>query len=1046
MDVKQVEEMLKASMNCVSFAPTHANKTNLTLFKSKYDQHSKKIPGPGPRDVMLMDARLKENAFAFQWHIKYNHKGTLGYTRYFGSAKDVIEFYEKHYSKCDVADRNGYEYYYDTLNVKAGFDVEQYSIFTDDLDKEAIVQKVLAAVEKALYDTYGSVPRFGKLYKTPAHRVEIVKVLDNDIKYWKTSFHLIHTGIKFTSLFAMKSFAHAVVQRAIDYNIADFFYDKPEGKGLKPNESIVDLSFYRRRGEMRMYGSCKKGNINSCLLDPEFPNMNILAFITHCYGDYITHSEAKKYQDSCGYTDKEMLEMFPIEWDEADTTLWDAMLNAKTPNHGKHVHSIKKRQPKMRTDGKIIIDDCEHLNEHLFDVSANSKITKYLDGLLRSTHPNFRVGNISVAAEDQDSVVNDDPFRAVNNHVLNNSVSNDNVGNEGPLKNRDGNGSNGSAFVYIYGGNRTCPHGVHHDSNNASLIFTPAGTALYKCYTQGCKEKSCPVIDKHVPSEISVLLGFRLRSSSASGNVFAQDEDFGVDMSLVKDEWSAQDDLSNFTYQNPGASITELNTWLVHIYPKVNFNGSGYVWFRKCKNPKGHIEYAQLNFYPYQKKCKNLPDTMYVFANGGYRVPIKMSEQFEELDRRQVLKGYSSIGFFPYCKPQDAPAAEIFNTFTGYTFPYEYQPPIQSTNASWKDAYSNPSHIAKCPIFEHWFHLCGKNHEAFVYDVKFMAERLQKPFYKSRTFLSKTGIEGIGKDTQMFTMRDLMGDKYFTMYSNMTELSANFNADMGTNLIVVLNEVEAATGQEKAGLLKYITDQRVRKINEKYIKEIKAEVYTQYFAINNNKCIWRFDGGQARRIVSIVGTHFHSDSKSEVDSQYWKQYHAWLNNTENLRQLFNFLTNLDLSDYNSAKREVWMEENKLTGIQEGFDSIPLHALCNFHTNLPAPLVTAHPAYFDRNAVFSAYKEYVATHNFRFPLTSVAFNKFIVDHGGMNERSINKTIQTEEQHPREIRKKYVCYEVTRSNIEKLITNFCKFECTLEKFQSIDHIAPLEDCEL
>ena len=145
MDVKQVEEMLKASMNCVSFAPTHANKTNLTLFKSKYDQHSKKIPGPGPRDVMLMDARLKENAFAFQWHIKYNHKGTLGYTRYFGSAKDVIEFYEKHYSKCDVADRNGYEYYYDTLKVKAGFDVEQYSIFTDDLDKEAIVQKVLAA-------------------------------------------------------------------------------------------------------------------------------------------------------------------------------------------------------------------------------------------------------------------------------------------------------------------------------------------------------------------------------------------------------------------------------------------------------------------------------------------------------------------------------------------------------------------------------------------------------------------------------------------------------------------------------------------------------------------------------------------------------------------------------------------------------------------------------------------------------------------------------------------------------------------------------------
>ena len=329
LDIDALKELLEQALTTVSKPFGHQNKTGLILFKPKYINNVK-VNGPGPRTTAIMNARIQEHSFVFQWHIKTNYKNEINYSRCFGSTLSVIDFYVHHYSKYEIIERNGFEYFYDTLRVCAAFDIEKYTPFVEGMDTNISDKEVYDAATEAIYGTLGYRPQYGCLLCTPAHR--LVQIDGHPGQYWKTSFHFKHTGLKFPSVFQQKSFAHACVQYAKDNNIVNFFYKKPNSVGVptdnnqyaqykfreffKENESILDLSLYRHEGEFRMYGSCKNGQINSCLLNPKYPVMNILIFIAHLYGDYITHEQARLYQHECNLSDTELLLLFPQQWDE----------------------------------------------------------------------------------------------------------------------------------------------------------------------------------------------------------------------------------------------------------------------------------------------------------------------------------------------------------------------------------------------------------------------------------------------------------------------------------------------------------------------------------------------------------------------------------------------------------------------------------------------------------------------------------------------------------------------------------------------------------
>ena len=942
------------------------NKTGLTLYKDKY-VNGVKVFGPGPRNSAMIHARLNEHAFLFQWHIPYEYQEKKDYSRCFGSEENVIVFYQKHYSKYENIERNGYEYYSDTLRAYLAFDIEKYTLYVDGMDTNLIDQQVLDAACAAIYGTLQFIPQNGIMLCTPAHRYE--QIIGHETKYWKTSFHLKHTGVKFRSVFSQKSFAYACVSYAEREKIPNFFYEKPEvlkpdsknnKKPFKANEPVIDRSLYRVRGEFRMCGSCKKGKLNSCLLNPKYPVMNILVFIGHLYGDYITTHEARIYQKECNFSDDELLELFPEHWDEPNTMEWDQELIKNDQNFKKQKQEMDKRVPLVK-NGKTIIDDAQFFISTGIEAKDQVVLKAWLDEFLLDTHPHYTVGNIRKQNDDGDDVVDD-------------------------VEEQRQKEKNDCTYIYIKGGgDRTCPNNVQHTQNNAELIITKKGKILYKCYGTDCKSQKSCIIEHPIPDNILELLHLPANGKIKQKILF-KDKDFQVDDTLIQENWVAQDDLRHFSFSHPGASYTELNTWLTHTIFKVNMN-DGYVWHRKVKK-NDKIQIDQLSYFPYTKKNASLPDTYYVMKN-EIRTPVVMYTHFAELARRQVTKGYESIVFEPFCKPEDAPNPNVYNTFTGYNYPYVYQEPIVLTNEEWIKMYTEPDLIKKNPLFEQFFHLCGKNHEAFLYDVYFMAERLQKPKYRTRTFFSKTGPEGIGKDTQMKILRLLMGDKYVITYSRIEDLLKDFNAgDMATNLIVVLNEIEAANSHDKAGLLKFVTDQDERIINQKYKEAYKLKVYTQYYAINNGKSIWHFDGGKMRRIVSTKGENFHNDPSNPEDNAYWTRFYEWLDNDNNRRDFFNFLTNLDLTHFDSAARSDWMSEGNLTGIQESYHSVPIRFLAEMVLK-PPPYENQHyPTFFDRKIIYERYVLYMNSNNYKYPLNCSSFYKFFLNEHPLETKNIN----------------------------------------------------------
>ena len=1002
---KKKEEALKeVKIRFQEFAkytvkPKENNKTNMELFKAKYVNGKPQIGGEGPRNYMLMNAFIKNHQFAVQWHLSYNYQGKIGYSRCFGSFPSILHFFKEHYSKIPVNERSGYEYYYDTLKVRLGFDIEKYTPWTADLDTKKIDKEVLDVTMNNIIATLGHEPENGCWLISPGSRQ--VEVDGHVSKFYKTSFHLLHTGIKFQSMFHIKSFAHAIVQRAKDHSQNSFFYIKPEkGNTWKAQEPLVDTSIYRRRGEMRLFQSTKEGKLNSLLTDPDYPNLNILTFVSHCYGDYLTREQALPYQEECGLTNQQMDILFPVAWEEPETTAWDAILAKVHPIHVQQIKDMTSRKPNTVSS----IDDALFTNTHV--TSHFKELHIWLQQTLEESHPDFQIKNITFDNDETPSC----------------------------------------CFVYLLNGKqgRTCPHQKKHTSNNACIIVNQNGNVYYKCFSNECTLLRNPKLTL-LPNDVLATLPFSVTSNPK--NEQENNELYQIDEDMLQDDWCIQTDLTHFTFNNPGLSYTELNTWLLATHFQVHLNG-GYVWYRKSKSKDGiKFDFNQAIGFPYKKNGKDLsPDTMYVFHQEK-RVAVQMDLHFAEVARRKMLQGYSSIQFLPFLKPEDAPRPDIYNTFTGFAFPYTPGDAIQFSDEEWKNSYTNPDHIKKCPLFEHWYHLAGKSHEGFKYLVRWAAERLQKPFYKNRTFISIVGPEGVGKDTFFNTIfNKLQGEQYCTMYSSMASLSKNFNSDMATNLLVLLNEVEAATSHDKAGLLKFISDRSHVQLNEKYLKEIKVDTFSNYCAINNGACIWRMDGGAVRRLASFIAVMFHSSNTKE-DNEYWKSNRSWLADQENLRQLFYFLTHLDLSNFDSALREPWMDASKLVGIQEGFDGVPIRFLAEFVRN---PTLkhefSNNPTWYDKNLMFAKYKEYMVHNNYRFPLNIFSFNKLLKEHKlPTHQTTVTREFQTgfkecaaqDNSHyreplmeSREIRA--MGYLISVDTVTACIKSFCKADWTIDQF--------------
>ena len=339
---------------------------------------------------------------------------------------------------------------------------------------------------------------------------------------------------------------------------------------------------------------------------------------------------------------------------------------------------------------------------------------------------------------------------------------------------------------------------------------------------------------------------------------YKANDNYEVDM-------SDYDDKSSMDYESIKEKFEKDNCMII----------SPLIFLKRIKNEEGKLE----DRYYQEPQIKTICKPWKVMDEEGKEK--KFYDMWIEDPKRRE---YETMMFNPFShKENDDTPNHVYNTFNEF-------------DVSYLDDYDEPT----------WFlkfidNLSDNEKQTVEYLLNYCADFFQNPNVNCEIALVLRGASGIGKDTFIEILEEMMGklNDYTHRTTNINDvLPANeggFNSCLKNKLLVQFNEVEGKDGSSAKERIKDHTTRKTNNIHEKYINAYKQKNNAQIIFCSNNTSPVQFAYDERRFVMIKCG------EKMKQNTKYWDSVYENIRDKHKLNELYSFFMDRDISSWSPVQ-------------------------------------------------------------------------------------------------------------------------------------------------
>ena len=248
---------------------------------------------------------------------------------------------------------------------------------------------------------------------------------------------------------------------------------------------------------------------------------------------------------------------------------------------------------------------------------------------------------------------------------------------------------------------------------------------------------------------------------------------------------------------------------------------------------------------------------------------------------------YIRIGYFP--NEEDCPK----NTFNSFVMAKaSFLPSCDSVDIE--------------PIMNHINIMANHDQASAKFLLQYLAQIVQQPAILPGIAILLYSEEGAGKDILIdWFGKYILGEHQYYKVGDICNMFKGFNALMAGKLLVHADELskQTLTKARMEDLKRLVTNGRIT-IEKKGIDSVEQDSYTRIFMTTNNRDALHISNTNRRFAV------YYSSSEKRKDAEYFKQLAYFLSNEDVKRTFYDFLMEMDISDFHHTNRpetEIYQE-------------------------------------------------------------------------------------------------------------------------------------------
>jgi hypothetical protein len=199
-------------------------------------------------------------------------------------------------------------------------------------------------------------------------------------------------------------------------------------------------------------------------------------------------------------------------------------------------------------------------------------------------------------------------------------------------------------------------------------------------------------------------------------------------------------------------------------------------------------------------------------------------------------------------------------------------------------------------VLEHVNTICGYDNESYEYLLNYFAHIVQFPAEKVPSAIIMFGEEGIGKNTLLNLIRDVIGKQYYGESSESSDLFGKHAMGMYKKMIFCYDESEKNDTKAFMSRLKTLTTSETLRVEPKYMNAFSVQNYCRLFFPTNAREPFQITKG-ARRWVYLKGSDKYIKNGTEKAAQYMDKLHKNFKDRNVQYSFYLFLKNRDISQF-----------------------------------------------------------------------------------------------------------------------------------------------------
>lgn len=331
----------------------------------------------------------------------------------------------------------------------------------------------------------------------------------------------------------------------------------------------------------------------------------------------------------------------------------------------------------------------------------------------------------------------------------------------------------------------------------------------------------------------------------------------------------------------------------------------------RCKFTNQYKSNTSFNKFDFMKNFNNLTKTTIIIDDDRV-IDVKLKKLI--FDISSLIHNFDKMGFYPI-GPHDTSKlpSNVFNIFNGFLHKYE---PEYIPNQNVIDTF--------CGMYKEI--LCNNNEESYNFEINKLAHIIQHPEIKSECVSIFHGQQGTGKSFLMsFLVKYVFGKHLSLTIFQSEQLINKFNSHLMGKLFIMLEEaIDLGNLKDISKFKGYIRSPMLNvEFKNMNVQESIDCCMNFYIATNNDyNSMFRESGERTANLNKVNDKYYR-------DTTYFKQMSDILNNYEAGCDIFHYLANKDLSNFNiKYVPETDTKFNKKIESSNSFFKFLYHLYCD----------------------------------------------------------------------------------------------------------------------